>query len=261
MNYEVAIPSYHRTDCLQKKTLALLKRGGVASELITLFVADEAERTAYLKALPARAVRDIVVAPSGIGATRNFVETYYPKGTRVMCFDDDLSDILKRVDSKTLAPIQNVEIELVERGFRACDTYGAFLFGVNNVPNPFFMRNRISLELHYINASAFGFIARHDPSLFVHLDDKEDMERNILYYLKDGKIIRLDDLVLKTRFYMEPGGLQDTRTEERITESAIYLAKKYPWLVTMWRRKSTGHAELRFRDVTRSGLRRRNVAA
>jgi cold shock CspA family protein len=261
MNYEVAIPSFHRTECLRVKTLPLLKRGGVPSNIIRVFVASEQEREAYRKALAPGAVREIVVAPAGIGATRNFIETYYPVGTKVMCFDDDLSDILRRVDDKTLKPLTNLVTELIERGFRACETYGAFLFGVNNVPNPFYMRNRISLELHYINGSAFGFIARHDRELFVHLDDKEDMERNILYYLKDGRIVRFDDLALKTRFYKEPGGLQDTRTEQRITESAVYLAKKYPWLVTLYVRRSTGHAELRFRDVTRSGLRRRTVRA
>lgn len=251
MNYEVAIPSYHRVNCLKTKTLPLLKRGGVPVELITLFVNGETEAEAYRQGLTAGTYNRIEVSPPGIGATRNFIEFYYPVGTRVMCFDDDLSDIVKKADYRKLTPVKNIVTELIEYGFAACEKYRAFLFGVYNVPDAYFMRKKITLDLCYTSASAFGFIARHDPDLMVTLDDKEDFERAILYYLKDGRIVRLDNITLITKFYKEPGGLQDTRTEKRIYDSALTLAKRYPWLCTMYIRKSTGHAELRMRDKVR----------
>ena len=42
--------------------------------------------------------------------------------------------------------------------------------------------------------------------------------------------------------------MQVERTEQRIYESAKYLAQKYPKLCTMYIRSTTGHAELRLKD-------------
>jgi hypothetical protein len=66
--------------------------------------------------------------------------------------------------------------------------------------------------------------------------------------VKDGKVVRLDDITVKSKYYTEDGGMQVTRTSERIHESAKILQARYPHLCSMYIRDTTGHAELRLRD-------------
>jgi hypothetical protein len=80
------------------------------------------------------------------------------------------------------------------------------------------------------------------------MDDKEDFERSLQYYVKDGRVVRLDDITAKTKYY-GVGGMQEKRTEKTILEGAETLVKRYPGLCKMYIRESTGHAELRLRDT------------
>jgi hypothetical protein len=67
-------------------------------------------------------------------------------------------------------------------------------------------------------------------------EGKEDYEQSILYYLKDGGVLRFNDIAIKTKF-LAKGGLGEDRFE-RNRLSANYLKKKYPDLVTIFHRKN-----------------------
>ena len=80
------------------------------------------------------------------------------------------------------------------------------------------------------------------------IDDKEDYERSIKYYLKDGGVLRFTNVTCRTRCYKEPGGMQINRTKNRIHDSAVYLTQKYPLLCTLNTKKKSGYTEIRLRD-------------
>ena len=65
------------------------------------------------------------------------------------------------------------------------------------------------------------------------IDDKEDYERSIKYYLKDDGVLRFNNVCARTNCYKEPGGMQVERTPQRIHDSAVYLCEKYPELCTL----------------------------
>ncbi len=111
-----------------------------------------------------------------------------------------------------------------------------------------FMKHRVAVGLYYCIGSCWGIVTRHDDDLSVTMDDKEDFERTLQHYVKDGRIVRLDDITVKSKYYTEDGGMQVTRTSERIHESAKILEQRYPHLCSMYIRNTTGHAELRLRD-------------
>jgi hypothetical protein len=80
------------------------------------------------------------------------------------------------------------------------------------------------------------------------IDDKEDYERSIKYYLKDGGVLRFNNVTCRTNCYKEPGGMQVERTKKRIHDSAVYLTKKYPNLCTLNTGKKSGFTEVRLKD-------------
>jgi hypothetical protein len=246
MDYQIAIPSYRRPNTIKQKTLRLLKRYKVDPKRVTIFVANDDEYRTYKAALAGSPYSKLVIGELGMGAVRNFIHQYYPEHTYLVSFDDDLQRLLRWVDGKTFWDVFCLEREVIEPGFRACERSGARLWGIYAAPNPYYMTPRVSFGLQYIIGSLFGCLNRHD--CLVTLDDKEDCERSILFYLADGAVCRLEHITVKTAYYNEPGGMQVERTERRIYESAKYLAEKYPDLCRMYFRTTTGHAELRLRD-------------
>lgn len=248
MDYKVAIPSYKRAETLKEKTLSLLTRHNIDPEKVTIFVADEDEKQKYQQTLKDTPYNNIVVGIVGMGAIRRFIQNYYPEGTYVMNFDDDLSECMKKIDDKTMVPVDNLEEEVILKGFKACEEHGSYLFGVYAAANPMFMNLRTSVGLYYCIGSCWGLITRHDKELSVTLDDKEDFERTLQHYVKDGKVVRLDNITVKSKYYTEDGGMQVTRTTDRIYDSAVNLTERFPDLCTMYIRKTTQHAELRLKD-------------
>lgn len=246
-DYCIAIPSYKRSKTVRDKTLTTLTRLGVDPNKVTIFVGDKEQEVEYRQVLSDTPYTNIVVGVPGMGAIRNFIQAYYPEGTYILNLDDDLIEIQYRKDEKTLVPISNLD-EIAKAGFEACELNGAYLWGIYAASNPFFMNDRVAAGLYYIIGSMWGCINRHGDKFNVSLDDKEDYERSIKYYHEDGVVCRLDYITVKSNYYKEPGGMQVTRTVERIAESAKILAERWPDYCTMYTRETTGHAELKLRD-------------
>jgi hypothetical protein len=234
MTYRIAIPSYKRQNRLRDSTLTLLQKHHIQSDLIDVFVADEEERAIYVETLVPGTYGQLIVAVPGIRAVRNFIADYYDDGAHVFCIDDDIRDIisLNDFDLKTF----------IETGFAECEKRGLNLFGIYPVANKFFMRDNITTDLRYIIACVMGMINR---KIHVTLDDKEDYERTILYYLRDGGVLRFNSIAPITRYYREPGGMQITRTKERIHASAVELAERWPHLCQLNLKKKSGFSEVR----------------
>lgn len=249
MNYEIAIPSYKRANTVKEKTLALLTKHNINPDRVTIFVANDQEHQVYSETLKDTPYNKIVIGEVGMGAIRRFIQKHYPEGTYVMNFDDDLQECFVKIDDKTMVPVGNLEQDVIIRGFKACEEHDAKLFGIYAAANPMFMKNRIAVGLYYCIGSCWGLVTRHDNDLSVQLDDKEDFERSLQHYVKDGKVVRLDDITVKSKYYTEDGGMQVTRTNDRILKSAENLVERFPGLCTMYIRETTGHAELRLRDT------------
>lgn len=244
---QIAIPSYKRAKTVRDKTLTTLTRLNVNPSVVTIFVGDAEQEVEYREVLKNTPYKNIVVGVPGMGAIRNFIQSYYPEDTYILNLDDDLIEINRRMGEKSLGQIADLN-EIVRDGFEACEKEGARLWGIYAASNPFFMKDRIAVGLYYVIGSMWGCINKHGDAYNVTLDDKEDFERSIKYYLANGKVCRLDYITVKSNYYKEPGGMQVTRTTQRIEESAKVLVERYPDLCTMYYRETTGHAELKLKD-------------
>lgn len=249
MNYEIAIPSYKRPETIKKKTLKVLDSYNIDPDKITIFVANEEELKDYQKSLEHTPYWKFVVGVPTIGAQRNFIEKYYPEGTKLVMFDDDLDEIQVKISEQKLGRLPDLERDFIIRGFEECEKVGAKTFGMYAAANAYFMKDRVYTKLCYIIASMFGVIVEHDPFLERITNHGEDYEYSIRQYIKNGAVVRFDNITAKSNYYKEAGGLQTVRTKEYVHDSIKLIADMFPEYCSMYIRASTGNAELRLRDT------------
>ena len=254
--YKIAIPSYKRTETIQKKTLRVLEEYNVDPAKIEIFVNDQepGEYDRYATALAnhsyAKNIPIIAGVPT-IGHQRNFIEKYYPEGTKLVMMDDDVEEVQKKISEQKLGRVDNIEQDVFAKGFDEMEKAGAKCWGIYAASNAYFMKERVQTKLCYIIASMFGQVVDHDPNLRRVTNHGEDYEYSLRQYVKHGVLARLDWITVKSKYYGEEGGLQTIRTEQYIHDSISKIAELFPDLCTMYIRKTTGHAELKLRDSTK----------
>jgi hypothetical protein len=236
----IAIPTYNRSDVLEKKTLTTLLSGGIKPSQIYIFVANQKEKQLY-ESIPSSKYNTIVVGKLGIANQRNFIKHYFKEGDHVVSIDDDVEGLYKLQGqnklTQKLTKVKDISAFFIS-AFDHLKKENKYLWGIYPVHNPYFMNKKVSTDLSFIIGALHGYIVRHDKTLepSVLSEGKEDYEQSILYYLKDGGVIRFNNITIKTKF-LAAGGLGKDRFE-RNKKSAKYLQKKYPKLVTIFHRKN-----------------------
>lgn len=227
MKYRIAIPSYKRHNILKEKTLRYLNECGIPSNIIDVFVANKEEYEVYTENIPSNLYNKIIIGKETLHKQRNYIREYYPKNTLLFNLDDDIEQ-LETANECQLDKISDNLNKIIEFGFHLLKKEKTKLLGIYGARNYFFMSNDYSRGLYYCIGSCFWTINDKDHKLDVKLEDKEDYERTIKSYLKYGHIIRLNNITAKTGYYTTQGGMQETRTPERIKKSGKYLIQRYP---------------------------------
>ena len=240
-NYVIAIPSYKRHNELSNKTLTLLKKYNINPDNIFIFVANKTERKLYEENLDENLYNEIVVGKKGITKQRIFISKYFPEKQYIVSLDDDIEKVFE-LKNKKLVELKDLDL-FFKNAYKELIKKNLFLWGVYPTPNEFFMYNRMTTDMRFIIGVMHGYINRHDKSLYpsTTLQSKEDYHQTILFYLKDGGVIRHNNITFKTKFNA-PGGLGKDRFDKN-QKAANFLAKKYPKIVTKKRRKN-GTAEI-----------------
>ena len=275
---KIAIPSYKRPIVLKNKTLRVLMEQKINPKRIIIFVSDTEQKKEYLKILDSNTYDKIIVGKPGIKNIRNFMAKYFKENKKIFYIDDDISHIFqvfndetKKNFSKSIGKVipklekgynrsdnklhymRNLG-DFIENAFNTAEEKGCTNWGIYPVENPYFMKpttenvdDYTSTKLSYIMGGFTGVVNNKKAEIRT-IDDKEDYERTIKYYLKDGGVLRFLNVCVRTRCYTEPGGMQENRTKERIHESAVYLTKRYPLLCTLNTSKKSGFSEVKLRD-------------
>jgi hypothetical protein len=246
----IAIPTYNRSDVLERKTLTTLLKGGIEPKQIYIFVANQKEKKIYEDAIPRDKYNQMIVGKLGITNQRKFIKNYFKEGDQVVSIDDDVEGIFKLVGNKQHPVPILVETKAKPffiSAFKRLEKEGLYMWGIYPVRNPFFMKQTVSTGLSFIIGALHGYIVRHDKSLEPNIksEGKEDYHQSILYYLKDGGVVRFNNITIKTKF-LAKGGLGEDRFE-RNRLSAEYLQSTYPTLVSIFHRKN-GMTEIRLKD-------------
>lgn len=237
-NYVVAIPTYNRPEQVMNKTLTTLLNGNVNKNKIYLFVANKQQLKIYTEIIPPNMYKEIIVGKLGIANQRKFITTYFSEGQYIISIDDDLEDLLVLKGEK-LAKIRDLN-KFFLNAYKVLKKEKLFIWGVYPVSNPFFMKGPapITTDLRFIIGVIHGYINRHSRDLIISnkAESKEDYEKTILHYLKDGGVVRFNHVTFKTKFNAE-GGLGTDRFERNKT-AAMYLERTYPDIVVGFQRKN-----------------------
>lgn len=230
MDYVIAIPSYRRALILRDKTLTMLRNKCIPRERVFVFVANQDEHLAY-QSIDPEWYNEMIIGVVGLVAQRQFIDNYFPEGTHIIQIDDDIIDV-----DLSLSKFNDISLdEFFRFAFKDIIERNAFIWGVYPVYNPFFRKkNKETTEcLTYIIGALFGYINRHLPELCLsiaqkHGDNKEDVERTILFFLKDGKTVRYNKVGIITKFYGVSGGLGNFKNRlSPMLEASKELADKY----------------------------------
>ena len=264
IKFVVAIPTYKRYQILLENTLQVLKDHDILVNNIYIFVANKKEHKEYSKYLPKIYHNNIIIGKIGLKNQRNFITNYFPENTKILQMDDDVKGIFEIINKENpnnykkvnqyrkhnkLIPIKNLNL-FITNAFIHCQKNGIYLWGIYPVANPYFMHFTKSENLKFIVGPMFGIINRHDYDLTLTIDEKENTERTLKYYVKDGKLLRYNNVTIKTNYYKNKGGMQEFN-RNRISnskKSANYLHKKYPHLTKIKVRKTTGITEVLLRN-------------
>ena len=247
-NYVIAIPTYNRVDEVKTKTLQTLKESNISKNKIYLFVANKQQYKLYHDNVPKELYGHIIIGKKGITNQRIFISKYFKEGQYVISMDDDVKqfDILNQ---GKLEKLNNLNT-FFNNAYKLMKKEGLYIWGIYPVRNPFFMYDKISTDLRFIIGVTFGFIVRHDKDIKMSIqsETKEDYEQTILYYLKDGGVIRFNNITVKTNFNA-PGGLGQDRFL-RNKKAAEYLTRQYPNIVSRNDRKN-GTPEVKLKKLPR----------
>lgn len=224
--YVIAIPSYHRASICNEKTLSMLSKHHISKDRIYVYVVKE-ELELYQKTLNPSLYHKIIVGKKGLVPQREFIMNQYPEGQAIVFLDDDIQSV-----DLSLSTFRTLDTFLKE-AFEITKKQNAFLWGVYPVFNPFFRKPRKDVEtcLNYIVGAFYGIWNRR-PTLKLTLTkngQKEDVERTIRYFKKDGIVVRFSKVGFITKYYGKEGGLGTF--EDRLVpmkEASIRLKEKFP---------------------------------
>lgn len=244
-NYVVAIPSYNRCDIITHKTLKTLQDGGVPSKCVYIFVANKLEEKLYLNAVPKELYGKIVVGKKGITHQRRFIVKYFSENQYIVSVDDDIEGLFIKKSDTLLKKIVDLN-KFFNRAFECLKKEKLYIWGVYPIKNPFFMQDTVTTNLKFIIGTIYGFINRHtkniQPSL--NIAEKEDYEQSIKYFIKDGGVLRYNNITFQSKKHSK-GGLGETSGRLEANKfAADYISKTYPDYVKIFHR-SNGMTELR----------------
>jgi hypothetical protein len=268
-DYIIAIPSYKRPDIIQTHTLAILNKHNIKSSHITIFVANQEESDIYKKDIPPSMYNNIVIGVLGLKNQRNFINEYYPEGAHIVEMDDDIKTIMQlvvkqksissrsgsaRSDSsrtskkteKTVKPIEDLDA-FIRRAFEMCIESNIFLWGVYPLINPHFMTYKVTTDLRFIVGPMWGMINRHRQDLKLTVDEKENSERTLQFWVADGAVLRFNNVGIETKYYKNQGGMQAEGKDRKVEalKSVYYLHNLYPTLTKVSLSKKSGMPEIK----------------
>lgn len=243
MDYVVCIPSYNRVNILKNKTINTLEQNNINKDIIYIYVVKE-QYEDYKLMFPNY---NVVVGEKGLLKQRDFILTQH-KLKNIVFLDDDITKFVIKNDNKT-DDFLNFD-SVIKLAFRKCVDNKTKLWGIYNLDNGFYMKDKITTDLKLIAGGCYGVINDTINSFMLWNNDiGEDYARTLHYYNLYNSVVRINYIGLKVNIWTTKGGLQDIYTkEERIQKEYDAFAKLntlYPNLTKIMKPKKNGHSRLK----------------
>jgi hypothetical protein len=213
-NVKFVIPSFGRYDSIKLKTLNLLEKYNINKRQIYIFVVKD-ELELYKMHNPE--YNNIIIGELGLHNQRNFINRYFKNNCKIVSLDDDLEDFKMLNIENILMSVPDMKA-FITMVFREMLDKNAFISGVSQTDNDYFMKNSITYDLSFLIGHFFCYINRHNNDLIINNQHKEDYERTIKYFLKDKIIVKYNGYCFKTKTYLNSSGM-NININNRILQS------------------------------------------
>lgn len=229
-DWVVTIPSYKRADVLATQTLPMLAEGGVPADRIYLGIAIE-ELTEYQSRLDPGMYGEIIPhdRPGSFHGACEVLQAHFTPGD-IVSMDDDVKRLDRKVDDKTLEPVQDVA-SFFDEGFDLLDRHYATLWGIYPVRNALFMKHRIRTDLVLCVGHCYGHRVSGRACESQWSDFANDYERSLSRFMADGLVVRREDVAAHSKVYSQAGGLQGIRNPANKEADIQRLSSQFPGLV------------------------------
>lgn len=244
MSFKVAIPSYKRSDVITSKTLATLRRGGVALSDIYIFVVHD-EQEAYERACPGY---QVIVGLKGLIEQRAFIQGFFSEQDTILMMDDDIEQIFRPIDAKTKEEIldlpgliSEMKMRMISEGVTICGIYPCsnLKFALGN--------KEVTTDFRYLVGAMYLITNLRDPELQLDGSDMashEDKIRTIKYYMKEGKCLRFNRVQIKTKYFAKGGLWSDDRLKQHGL-GAEALCLRFPTYLRLEKNKKMTDAKFK----------------
>ena len=214
------------------KTLATLRRGGVALSDIYIFVVDD-EQEEYKKACPGY---QIISGLLGLIQQKAFIQGFFSQDTYILFCDDDITKLSRVLDAKTSEEILDIP-GLISQMIMRMTAEHVSICGIYPCDNKKFALGNPEVSTRFAFLIGVMYLIRNLRMPEVQLDvsdpaSYDDKIRTIKYYQKEGKTLRYNWILIKTKYFAK-GGLcsaipdrlskRKSETEALVTRFPQYL--------------------------------------
>jgi hypothetical protein len=223
----IAVPSHGRAKTI--KTLKALEDAGVDTALVDVWVLEDEEDDYRDNVLNANLrTHD---SPVGLVPARNVIARAYPVGTPLVVADDDVKQFVQlSICGHEIRPVKAL-LDHVEYLFDFADDHALRLWGISANKIPFWMKNTVLISGQKgAPGTFFGYRVSGGDEEIVTVGDGEveDIERTCNFLRKDGAIVFGAYLGIDSRQRKEIGGLQNTRTAEKVETEIREMVEMFP---------------------------------
>lgn len=249
MDYVVAIPSAGRANIINNKTMMMLRSYGIDLGRVFVFVPESDFRDYRVKFY--RTNINLIVGKEGIQAQREFISNFFEEGQLIVTLDDDITQLSKLIyNSRGKPGLEKVDCleELILDMAQKLDEKKLSLAGVYPVNNPFFMKHTISDDLRFCIGQFRVFINRRvcERRKFCLL---EDYETSIRYYLRDGGVLRYNNIVPQADYNI----LKWNKTmDDKKFEIEVFKNKYSKYVFT--KKKTNDNLDIQFRQKIKNDV-------
>ena len=225
---KIVIPSLSRPEILKSRTLSTLEKYKIPKKSIYIFVIEE-QLDLYKNIIGNE--YNIIVGVLGISEQRAFISNYFEEGERLVSMDDDIKKILElkmKDNKKYLEDIEDFN-KLIQHAFRLIDLEKASCCGVYPTDNPYYMSFQYCNNLKFCIGQLRFFLNNKSIEASRRYKLLEDYETSLKYFLKDKKIIRLNNICLEAAYNCLRGGLNSItdRSYETKKEEVYKFYEEY----------------------------------
>tara|TARA_R110000796_G_scaffold156778_2_gene273555 strand:- start:4282 stop:5058 length:777 start_codon:yes stop_codon:yes gene_type:complete len=233
----ICIPSLNRPELLKQTTLKLLIDLPTDDFKIYIFLSEADSRYDGLGTI-------VVTNIKGIGKTRTFIRNYFSVGEKIIQLDDDLKSIKSKRDNFNL-------INFFYEAFETMGKEDVKFCGCSPYSNEFFMNTIYTTNLKYTGGHLIFEIIRENP-INVVIDHFEDYLANILYFIKDKKLLRFNDVYVETKYYNQEGGIVESygslkKRKEAAEQLSTKIEEYFPTLATAYKKKKFDVVNIRLK--------------